>query len=133
MTLNEAIATQPMAIRIWIGWLMIVMVSGTAILLAWKDTRKDGLVAAAATLANILMMRWLYEQVGYVRLLGLPHILAWTPLAAYLFLRLKQGGMPVIPRRFATAFLISITISLGFDYVDVARWLLGERAPLIPG
>ena len=132
MTLSEAIATQGPALRIWVAWMGVAMVATPVILLAYKDSRRDGIVAAGALVANLMFMQWLYGQVGYVRLLGLPHVMIWTPLAAYLWLRLRQGDLPRLPRIAATVFLITMLISLVFDYVDVARWLLGDRASLLP-
>jgi len=73
----------------------------------------------------------LYDAVGFVRLLGLPHIVVWTPLAAYLVWRLRQRDLPAAPRIVTVVFTASICLSLAFDYVDVARWLMGERGPMV--
>ena len=77
-------------------------------------------------------MQWLYGEVGYVKLLGLPHIIFWTPLMVYLIAKIVRGEVPVWPQRIMTAIVIIIGISLLFDYVDVARYVFGERASLIP-
>ncbi len=132
MTLTEAIATQGPVLRAWVAWMGVAMVATPLILLAFRDSRRDGIVAAGALVANLMFMQWLYAQVGYVRLLGLPHVLIWTPLALYLWLRLRQGGLPRIPQIAAAVFLVTMLISLAFDYVDVARWLLGERGSMLP-
>ena len=39
--------------------------------------------------------------------------------------------MPVWPRRILSLVILTILVSLAFDYVDVIRYLLGERAPLV--
>jgi integral membrane sensor domain MASE1 len=67
---------------------------------------------------------------GYVKLLGLPHIFVWTPLAIYFVTLLRRPDVPVWPRRVIVVALGTILISLAFDYTDVARYLLGERTPL---
>ena len=61
----------------------------------------------------------------------LPHIVIWTPLAIYLYRRRKHFVNPWPVRWTVTALMATIVVSLGFDYVDILRYLLGERAPLV--
>jgi len=128
MTFQEAIATEPALLRLWIIWMMIALIATPLILLVFRQSRRDGLIVLGVSLGTMVFMQWLFNKVGYVRLLGLPHVLLWTPLAVYLWLRL--GGLSGIPRVTVLVFLVTISISLVFDYIDVARWLLGERAPM---
>jgi hypothetical protein len=132
MSLSEAIATQAVWIQVWVNWLSVVTFATIAVLMIKPMTRRTGGVIAIATIANFLLMQWFYGQFGYVRLLGLAHILVWTPLALYLFFALKTDAINGWVRRFVQVFTVSICISLVFDYVDVARWLLGERGSMLP-
>jgi hypothetical protein len=132
MTLADAIATQGDVLRFWVLWLSTVMLAAPLLLLVFRDTRRDGIVGLAAALAVMVSMQWLYTQVGFVRLLGLPHVVIWTPLALYLLVRLRGGRMPALARVVTWALLLSIVVSLAFDYIDVIRWLLGERGSLLP-
>ncbi|MHA7828772.1 MAG: hypothetical protein ACX93P_14550 [Roseovarius sp.] len=127
MTFSDAVATLPAFLRLWVLWLTIVMIAVPLVLLAWRQTRRDGVVILAASVAVVVSMHWLYAQVGFVRLLGLPHVLIWTPLAVYLAMRLREGIIPAPPRIVIWIFLASILVSLAFDYTDLLRWLLGER------
>jgi hypothetical protein len=129
MSFAEAVATLPDAVRLWVLWLTIVMVAAPLILLVWSETRVAGAVVGLANLAVAASMNGLYAAAGFVRLLGLPHVLIWTPLLVWGLARLR-GPAPPLPRAALAAFLASIAVSLVFDYVDVARWLLGERAPM---
>jgi len=130
MTLADAIATQPPLLRLWVLWLTIALVVAPLILLAYRQSRRDGAVTLAASLGTVVFMQWLYSEVGFVRLLGLPHVLIWTPLAIYLGLRLRAHSLTGVPRNAAGLFLATILVSLVFDYIDVARWLAGDRAPM---
>lgn len=130
MTLSEAVATQSPALRLWVLWLTVVIVAAPPILLVFRQSRRDGVVMLVASAGTLVFMQLLYAQVGFVRLLGLPHVLIWTPLAVYLGLRLRKGRLTGLPRVTAWVALLTILISLAFDYVDVARWILGERAPM---
>jgi hypothetical protein len=97
---------------------------------------------AMFTLASGWQTVWLYwmsfaiivtplEQIGYVRLLGIVHVILWTPLFIYLFLRAKNGEMPLLCRLIIWMFVATLAVSLVFDYSDVVRYLLGERDSMI--
>jgi hypothetical protein len=97
-------------------------------LLIWKQTRITSVITIAASILAGLGVSWLYGKLGFVKLLGLPHIILWTPLAYYLFKQIKRRDMPMWPRRIMMAVLTVFLVSLVFDYVDVARYVFGERA-----
>lgn len=130
MTMQDAIALQPA----WVGYWLKVLLFGAfilpAALLVWKQSRAAGLLTIIASLAAGFATSRLYDAVGYVKLLGLPHILFWTPLVVYLVLQIRKPDMPKPPRLIMIAVVGVILISLGFDYVDLARYLLGEKTPL---
>ncbi len=132
MTLSDAIATQAQWIQIWVMWLAIITFAALGAFLVQRKTWLYAAAVAAATAANFVVMNWLYGQVGYVRLLGLPHVLFWTPLAVYVWLGLRAGAITGWVRWVAIVLVISLIASLAFDYVDVARWVLGDRASLLP-
>lgn len=131
MTFAEAAATQPLYLQIWFAWLVGVMFLAPLVLLAFAQSRRIGLVCLIAALLTAAAMPWLYAQVGYVRLLGLGHVVIWTPLLVYLWPRLRSGGLTGLPLIVAWVFFATLAASLVIDYVDVIRWLLGDRASLI--
>ncbi len=130
MTLQDAIAQQPAWIGYWLKWLLFGAFILPLALLIWRQSRVAGIVAVAASLTGALGTNWLYTKMGYVKLLGLAHIIVWTPLAIYLFAQIRRADMPRWPRWIIGVVLASILISLAFDYTDALRYLLGERTPL---
>jgi len=67
---------------------------------------------------------------GYVRLLGITHIVVWTPFLIYLWRRREIiKAKPTPARVYFAALFVTNLISLAFDYTDLARYVLGERAP----
>jgi riboflavin transporter FmnP len=130
MTLQEAIAQQPAWIGYWLKWLLFGAFILPLALLFWRQSRVAGIVAVAASLTGALGTNWLYNQMGYVKLLGLAHIIVWTPLAIYLVYQIRRADMPKWPRWIIGVVLVSILTSLAFDYTDALRYLLGERTPL---
>ena len=132
MTFEEAIAAQPAWVVIW---LYILLAGGFVLpfaLLIWRQSRIPGIATILANLAAGFGVAWLYGQMGYVKLLGLPHILFWTPLVIYLATQIRRPDMPLWPRRIMIVVVAVLLISLAFDYTDVARYILGERTPM-PG
>ncbi len=136
MSFAEAMALQPTWVQIWLNVLLLGAFILPLSFLIWRASRIAGVLTLAASLLSAVSINWMYGQMGYVKLLGLPHIVFWTPLAIYLWRQIRRPDMPVWPRRLMSVTLVVITISLAFDYVDVARWLLGERdavAGTLPG
>jgi hypothetical protein len=130
MTFEEALAQQPQWVQIWVNLMAAILVGSFITLLFSRATRRDALVILLVNIPNVLLLQWMYAQLGYVRLLGLPHLIFWTPLAVYLVLRLRDPAIVAPFRQVIWLLLAMMLISLAFDYTDVARYLLGERAPL---
>jgi hypothetical protein len=130
MTFEEALAQLPQWVQIWVNVMAVILVGSFITLLFSRATRRDALVILLVNIPNVLLLQWMYAQLGYVRLLGLPHLIFWTPLCVYLVLRLRDPAIVTPFRQVIWILLAMMLISLAFDYTDVARYLLGERAPL---
>jgi hypothetical protein len=126
MTLSEAIAQQPQWVQYWLYVLLFGILVLPLALLIWKQTRLTAVIIIAASVIAGLGVSWIFDRLGYVKLLGLPHIILWTPLVLYLFGQVKREDMPVWPKRIMMAVLAVFVVSLVFDYVDVVRYMLGE-------
>jgi hypothetical protein len=131
MTFNEAMFSNAGWIRVWLYWLGYSIVATPVILAISKTTRRDALIVLLINISVVASMGWLYEQIGYVRLLGIVHVVLWTPLFIYLFSRAKNGEMTLPFRLVIWLFVATLAVSLVFDYVDVVRYLLGERDSMI--
>ena len=132
MSLNEAMAEfGPSWLRVWLPLLMLGGFLAPLALLIWRQTRLTGVITFLASLIAAVGIDYMYKQMGYVKLLGLPHVIVWTPLVAYLILQLRRDGLPVWPARLIKFIIAILCISLVFDYVDVARYFLGNTLPLV--
>ena len=131
MTLNEAMAIHgPAWLSIWLPILLFGSILLPLSLLIWKETRVAAIIGLVASVLGMLGIGMMYERMGYVRLLGLPHIIFWTPLAFYFWNRIMSGELRQFPRIVMMVSLVIISISLAFDYVDVIRYIAGEKTPL---
>lgn len=127
MTFQDAVAHQPLWVRLWLDWLLFVVIALPFALLVWKQSRIVVLAAIIADIPAGLGTAWIYQHMGYVKLLGLAHIFFWTPLAVYLYMQLKRSDLPQWPRWIIMVVLATLVISLAFDYTDALRYILGER------
>lgn len=130
---EDAIATLPTTVRYWIMWMNVTTLAALVIFALNRATWSAALILLLTNVAMVTTMMWLYGQVGFVHLLGLPHLVFWTPLVAWFVVVLRRGGLPRHPLTAMVILTITLSISLVFDAVDVARWLLGERASMLPG
>jgi hypothetical protein len=132
MTLEDAIQTQPAWLSIWLNVMMLGAFVAPLALLIWRESRVIGALAIVAGVLSAIGVSTLYDMGGYTKLLGLPHILLYTPLAYVIWRKIKSGDLRAWPKRIAWVVLITILVSLAFDYTDFVRYLLGNRTPL-PG
>ncbi len=110
--------------RLWLIALAAVNMTS----LYFIDTIEARVVFGAFVISLIIMTN-IYLRLGFVRLLGMGHIL-WIPMILWLWTRLIQT--PPLDSTFEYWLLIVIvlnTISLVIDSVDVVRYIKGERAP----
>jgi hypothetical protein len=129
-TLMGHILNQGLLLVAWVLWLVVVNSASIVFVRAHREARW----VLAAWLVNFAVMSLLFERFGFVRLLGLAHVLVWTPLLVYLWRRLpdvrrNRGGGAF--RAWLGALMVSNAISLVIDYVDVVRYLAGDGS--LPG
>ena len=135
-TLGEAIsATQPS----WLLAYLTVLVAanlGAVFFMAkrtangWRP-RYEAIAIVVSFLLAGEFMEYLYQQYGYVRLLGLAHIVFWTPVYAWIFTHRKDYETTPYFAKFVVFYLVMAGISLTIDMIDVARYALGETGSMI--
>jgi len=118
-------------IKIWFYWLGFAIVATPATLVFSQETRRDALIVMVINISVVVSMGWLFRQIGYVRLLGIVHVILWTPLLIYLIGRARNGDMALLFRSVIWLFVATLAVSLAFDFVDVVRYLLGDRDSMV--
>lgn len=110
---------------IWIALLGIVNMSAVFFL----DTL-EGKLVLAALFAGAVFQTSIFAAKGYVRLLGIGHIL-WLPLVFWLGSRVGEIGTDTVFGKWVVAVIVVDGISLVIDAVDVGRYLAGDRTPAV--
>ena len=113
---------------IWVG--LLVAANGVAPL--WFIGSTEARVVLAAILVGAVVQLAIVARLGFVRLLGVGHIVAWVPMLLWLVPRLANLGTATPFGRWLIAVVILDLTSLAIDFVDVARYLAGDRRP-VPG
>ena len=115
---------QPLWLIIWVMWLGIVNFAALAFL-----EHRFARIAFGLFFAAMVSMAALHAAVGWVRLLGLPHVVFWTPmwLLALRERRHLDDGHVQRYRTWLTILLWTNGVSLIFDYSDVIRWFLANK------
>lgn len=131
MSFEEQAALLPQWVQIWMNVLVVLAPLCILVMLIFKATRKPGFVALVLTVLAFGSTILLHGQMGMVRLLGLGHVVFWTPLVIYLFRWQRQNTAPVLPRLAVIVLIVMIVAALVFDYYDVIRWIAGERASIV--
>jgi hypothetical protein len=124
-------AMQPAWLGIWLNVLLLGAFVLPLVLLIWKASRKAGIISFVASMVASFAIQMMFNAMGYVKLLGLPHVVLWVPVVVFLLGQQRRSDMPVWPRRIIWLIIATLCISLAFDIVDVARYVLGERASLV--
>ncbi len=113
--------------QIWVA--LLVLLNGLVPLYFWD--RIEAKAVLGAILAGAVIQGGIFAVRGFVRLLGAGHLVVWTPLLIWLFLRLETIGTTSLFGRWIVALLVIDGISWMIDLVDVGRYLAGDRTPSI--
>lgn len=114
--------------RPWWVWIALLgMVNGLAPLFFLGSL--EAKVVLAAVMVGAMIQLALLAKLGFVRLLGLGHILVWVPMLLWLVPRLASYDTTTWFGRWLFAVVVVDLASLAIDFVDVGRYLAGDRRP----
>jgi hypothetical protein len=123
-TLGSHMMNQAPWLVAWLMWLVFVNVVSVIFVIRHTEARW----VLVAFVVNVPLMNLLYDSYGFVRVLGLSHIIVWTPLLVFLVLRRSRFNPRTLFGGWITVLMLTNGISLVVDYVDLARFLMGDGA-----
>lgn len=110
--------------NLWMGILILANIGGGLFFIRTME----GQLALACMMVSFLIMWGIYVRKGFVRLLGLGHLIAWIPqMVFYIQMVDKAAG---VFQYWIISVLVVNGISLLIDFVDVVRYSLGDRRPI---
>jgi hypothetical protein len=126
--LNAAIAMQSTWLQIWV--LVLVATNLAAILFVISRQEKgfrirpEAIAILLSFVAATVAMRWLYDKLGYVRLLGLSHLVFWLPVYIWLLAKYRRNEFIAPFKHYLAVYFLITGLSLVMDFSDVVRYLL---------
>ncbi len=121
---SRDLASGPAWVWAWVNFMGIVFL----LAIPFSFVRVEARWALAVMALTFPAMMGFYSLVGFVRLLGVVHVVFWTPFAVYLWRRRARWRIrETLAGKWILLLFATILISLAFDYTDVVRYLLGER------
>lgn len=109
--------------RLWCVWLV-----GVNLGCLYFITNIEGLVVFLTTGVAIIIQTLIYQRIGFVRLLGVAHLL-WLPMFAWILSRWDLIAAEPQLQNWLIILAITNAISFIIDSVDVFRFWRGERMP----
>ena len=104
-----------------VAWVFYMMAINLCAIFFWDQLLAK--IIIVVFMASSILMMGLYSKFGFTRILGLGHIL-WLPLAIYIGFEL--GAADGIYLIYLIVLLITISISLVIDTLDVLKYLKGK-------
>jgi len=112
----------------WVYYWVLFMGVMFMLSVPFSFVRKEARWVLLVLLITLPFGSFLFTTFGYERILGLSHLIIWTPLLVYLWRRRKSWRVrETLSGKWLFGICAVIAISLAFDVVDVARYMLGER------
>ncbi len=113
-------------VKIWLNWMLAIFLA--SILFVWKH--KSARVILAAFFLTIPVAMLVFETSRNPHLLGIPHLIVWTPLVVYLLRSEKligTGASLSIYNVYLYLLLATIITSLVLDVRDVTLVVAGLK------
>lgn len=109
-------------------WTMILLLTNM-ISIYFFDTL-EGQVVLYTTLISAGLMFFINAKLGFVRLVGLGHIL-WFGLVPWLYFQLEGLTPDTLLYQWVIAVMVINTLSLIMDSIEVIKYIKGDREPVI--
>ncbi len=117
---------------LWQLWLVLLVSANMVVPLLFLDRLEAQVVLATLGGAFILMVA-LTGFSGFTRLLGLGHLVFWTPAVVFLVPRLNEIPADDFFGIWLRVLLILNILSLVIDAADVIRYAAGDREETVTG
>ena len=113
----------------WRAWLVLLVATNFLGPIFFIGNVEAKIVLGAVLISAMIMMA-IFAKLGYVRLLGIGHIL-WVPMIPWLCSRLDNIGTENLFGKWLLMVIVIDGISVVIDAIDVLRYFRGERTPSV--
>lgn len=114
----QEILQQPILLRLWIFFMIAVNLC-SLLFLNYSGARW----VVFFNICNIPLVTLLYREFGFSRILGLSHVICWTPLVIVVWAEKALFPASTIYGGWLRLLLLTNVVSLVMDYSDVTRYV----------
>jgi len=126
--LTQLLLEQPLPILIWLGLLALTILPAFFFII--KETpqgrrpRWEAIGIIVSVIVAALTMEMLYAHYGFVKFLGVTHLIFWTPVYLWIFSRRSEYTSEPLFAKYITVYLIMAGLCLIIDVIDLIRYFL---------
>lgn len=125
--MTEMEANSPVWVIVWVNFMVAILALAIPFSFSYREAKWILLGSVLGMIGTIVA----YSLFGFTRLLGLGHIIFWTPTLIYIItVRGWKTYHKTLFSRWLVVAAIVMGVSLAFDVIDLLRWILGDRAPI---
>jgi len=123
--MTEMQANSPTWVIVWVNFMVAILALAIPFSFSYREATWILLGSVLGMIGTIVA----YSLFGFTRLLGLGHIIFWTPTLIYIItVRGWKTYSKTLFSRWLIVAAIVMGVSLMFDVIDLLRWILGDRA-----
>lgn len=125
--MTEMETNSPAWVIVWVNFMVAILALAIPFSFSYREAKWILLGSVLGMIGTIVA----YSLFGFTRLLGLGHIIFWTPTLIYIItVRGWKTYHKTLFSRWLVVAAIVMGVSLAFDVIDLLRWILGDRAPI---
>ena len=131
LSLTEAMAeNMPTWLYFWLVPLVLTNLVAVLFIVGRKAGQWIFRIEALSIIVSFMLaaqiMEWIYGELGYVRLLGVGHLVGWTPAYLWIWSRRKHHDpATTLFGKYLLVYLLMNGISLVIDFIDMIRYFVG--------
>jgi len=129
LTLTEALMTLPVYVKVWLGVMAITFAASLLFVVkktpaGWKP-QWEAIAIPVSFFLGAVVIEWLYSIYGLSRILGLGHLVAWTPFYVWILTRRSHLDPTTWVSKYMAVYLVVAGLCLVIDTIDLGRYLIG--------
>jgi len=126
--------THSVWVKAWLGFLAVVFAASLPFVAVktpagWRP-QWEAIAIPLSLMLGVVVTEWLYSIYGFSRILGLGHLIAWTPFYVWIVVRRRRLEPKSWFAKYLLVYVVAAGVCLAIDAVDVARYLMGETGQM---
>lgn len=123
LPMEDALPVLSLWVQVWSVWLILITLSSLFFVRRHRSIRWSAAAIVALLLVILLLGLLLPAEKLTVGLVSLLHVIFWTPIVVYLTKKIGELEKGTVFGKWCVALLLSLWISLVFDFQAAASWM----------